>query len=105
MDELTENDIAVLMEALDAYQEKPIGKGFTSMLLGVMLSGGEDKEERRAAAEAELVKAKAETDRIKETVILLKAKLIQARDRIIKQQMMDVMRDPTELGELKDSPK
>ena len=79
MNELDNDDIQVLMNALDALEEKSTRDGVMSSLLGMMFS--KDKEEAVKYAEEEMQKAEDEKMKIKDTIILLKAKLIHMKDR------------------------
>lgn len=78
-DKLNNDDIQVLMQALDALEEKSTRDGLLSSMLGLMLS--KDKEEAVQYADEEMRKADRERESIKDTIILLKAKLITMKDR------------------------
>lgn len=77
---LTNLDIDLLLKALDAYQSKFINNSFTSALIGLAVS----KENQDAAVNKAMEKVDKgfeESKKVEETVILLKAKLIQMRDK------------------------
>jgi hypothetical protein len=79
MDKLNNEDIQMLMDALDALEEKSTRDGLLSSMLGLMLS--KDKEEAAQYADEEMRKAEKVGAAIKDTIILLKAKLITMKDR------------------------
>lgn len=87
---LNNDDIQILMEALDALESKASRDAFSMSMIGLMLM--DDKEEARREAERELEKAKAETEGMKERIILLKAKLIQMKDKRAVDEMSDILK-------------
>ena len=84
---LTNDDIDVLIEALDALQFKHGNSAFTSVLLGAMLSKNKDEDTFRAEANKTMEEARQKGKSMEETVILLKAKLIGMRDRVLVDEM------------------
>ena len=80
---LNNNDIDILLKALDAYKSQASSSGLMSVMLSAMLTKKEDKSEWQREANEIMEKAKREGESLEETVILLKAKLIQMRDRAI----------------------
>ena len=93
---LTNDDIAILIKALDAYQNQATGKAITSTLLGVMLTRKEDRQAVIDEADSVMEKAKAESAALEETVILLKAKLIQMRDNATAKELKDFLKKGSE---------
>ncbi len=87
---LNNDDIKLLMEALDALEQKASRDGFASAMIGMMLS--DDKEKARLEAHQEMEKAKLETEAIEEEIILLKAKLIQMKDKRTVDEMSDYLK-------------
>lgn len=78
--ELNNDDIRVLMQALDALESKADRDGLLGSMLGIMFS--KDKDEAIRNADEQMRLAEKEGNAIKETVILLKAKLIRMKDRL-----------------------
>lgn len=89
------NEIDILMEALDAWESKDS----MSDLLVTMLGAGMAKDEASRDSyleerQIEMEKRKLEQRTRKEQAILIKAKLIQMRDRAdIEELDMEVIRD------------
>jgi len=90
---LTNEDIDVLMKALDAYKSKDANSGLMSVMLGAMLTKKEDKDSFMAEADEIMAKAKRTGEQLEETIILLKAKLIGMRDKAIVSEAADFLRD------------
>jgi hypothetical protein len=76
---LSNDEIVLLMEALDALQGKAITDGLFSSLLVSAFT--DDKEKAKNEMDSMMSKAQAESEIVKEKVILLKAKLIGMKDR------------------------
>jgi hypothetical protein len=91
MEKLTNEEIYLLMESLDALQSKSVTDG----LFGSMLSLAfiQDKDEAKKEMDITMKKAQAEADAIKERLILMKAKLIGMRDRNIVNEASNFLRN------------
>ena len=84
--EFTEQEIGILIEAVDAWVDKDFGAHIITDLLTMALSDGappEAKEKMKRTKEEECAKAKQEKTLRKEQAIMLKAKLLKARDSIV----------------------
>jgi len=77
----SEDEIAVLIEALEAWVNKDAISGVMGSLLGTLVSGDEQKE--KFAAQQAINDAKRDRDKQnrKERAILMQAKLISMKDR------------------------
>ena len=74
-----DNEIKMLMEGLDALQGKAISDG---LMMGMLTMGLTKKEDRDPDEfENSMKDATKESDAIKESVILLKAKLIKLKEK------------------------
>ena len=93
---LTNSDIDLLLEALDAYQGKFITEGFNSAMLGLIFSSKEDREKTQNEFTSTLEDAKKLKDQTEEKVILLKAKLITMRDKVVVDEAMDCLKSGTQ---------
>lgn len=79
MNNLTNEEIDVLMESLDALQSKSVTDGlFSSIFMSAFSS---DREQAKRDMDLIMEKAQAEANTIKEKIILLKAKLIGMKDK------------------------
>jgi hypothetical protein len=79
---LTNSDIDTLMLALDAYKTKFTSDALLGSVMMAVLSGpSEDKDSFKTTTERMMGEAKKQEDGVEETIILLKAKLIQMRDK------------------------
>lgn len=88
---LNNDDIQMLMEALDALEKQAGKDGFMGAMLGLMLS--KDKEEANRHAEQEMKEAEEKTAAIKDRIILLKAKLIMMKDRNTVNEAADFLKN------------
>ena len=74
-----DNEVKMLMEGLDALQGKAISEG---LMMGMLTMGLTKKEDRDPDEfENSMKDATKESDAIKESVILLKAKLIKLKEK------------------------
>ena len=88
--ELTHEDIDLLLKALNAYQQEPVNEGMKEMMIASMLTPDKvllERESKRIIA-----KAQADTRKLEEVIILLKAKLINLRDSQTVAQMSAVLK-------------
>lgn len=86
LDEITEQEVNVLIEAVDAWVDKDFGHSIMTDMITMMLSDGaspEAKEKIKRTKEDERNKAKQEKTLRKEQAIMLKAKLLKIRDKIV----------------------
>lgn len=82
--DLDEEDIRLLMETLDALERQDESKLFSSTLMGLMLARSEKQaEEVIASAEQQGAEARQKRELFSERIILLKAKLIQMKDKAL----------------------
>lgn len=77
--ELNNDDIEILMKALDALEEKSSRDGMLVSMLAMAFS--KNKEESSQFMDEQMKQAERDTDAIKDVIVLLKAKLIQMKDR------------------------
>ena len=77
----TTDEFELLLEALDALESKSSSDMLTSMMLGIAFA--EDKEEFMERAEKDRERVMREAVPTRERIILMKAKLIQVRDRLM----------------------
>ena len=85
-DKFTEQEIEILIEAVDAWVDKDFGHSIMTDMLTMVMSDGatpEMKEKMKQTKEEEHNKAKQEKSLRKEQAIMLKAKLLKARDTIV----------------------
>lgn len=78
---LSNSEIDMLQQGLDALESSASHEGLMGMMLGTMLAP--DKESRDRLMEErriEMEQKKTEQQRLRERIILLKAKLIQMKD-------------------------
>ena len=81
--ELSRQDVSVLLEALDAWEVKDANGRMMGSLLGAMLSRNDEERAKMKEMEDRENKKMEESMRIrKERAIILKAKLLQMRDGI-----------------------
>ena len=74
------NDVETLIKAIDIWGVEPSASGFSkAAMMGYIIN---DKEKCKNAMDDVMDKAKAETDSRKDTTTLIRAKLIQMRDKI-----------------------
>ena len=84
--EFTEQEIGILIEAVDAWVDKDFGHTIMTDMLTMMISDGtspEIKEKIKRDKEEEKQKAKQSKILREEQAIMLKAKLLKARDMIV----------------------
>lgn len=89
---LANEDVAVLLKALDAYKAQASSQAMMSLMLTAMISKKDDDAEFERKADEKMENAKRETEAIEEVIILLKAKLIQMRDRSTVDEMSAVLK-------------
>jgi len=89
----TEDEINVLLEAVEAWEKEDAASGLMSMMLGAMLI--KDEAERDAMMEESKAATEAKTNAKKERAILLKAKLIQMRNANIAREAAAFLQNPT----------
>ena len=77
----TTDEFELLFEALGALESKASSDMLTSMMLGMAFA--EDKEEFMERAEKDKERIMREAVPMGERIILMKAKLIQLRDRLM----------------------
>ena len=85
-EEFTEQEIGTLIDAVDAWVDKDFGGEVMGSLLEMMISDGappEAKEKMKQRQEEDRIKAKQAKSMRKEQAIMLKAKLLKARDRVV----------------------
>ena len=78
---LTYEDYDFILEALDAKASEASTSGMMSGMLGMMVS--KDKDEAEGIMTEALDKGKEKDQLIKERIVLLKAKIITLRDRVM----------------------
>lgn len=84
--EFTEQEIEILIEAVDEWVNKDFGGNLMSDLLSMALLDGaspERKEKMKREKEEEHQKSKHAKQLRKEQAIILKAKLLKTRDSIV----------------------
>ena len=90
MDKLTNDEINMLMDSLDALQSKSMMDGMFVGLIGSSFAS--DKDQAKREMEATMKEAQEKSDAIRDRVILLKAKLINMKDRNIVSEASDFLR-------------
>jgi hypothetical protein len=84
--EFTEQEIEILIEAIDEWVNKDFGGNIISELLSMAFSDGaspETKEKMKRQKEEEHQKSMQEKQLRKEQAIILKAKLLKTKDSIV----------------------
>ena len=94
--EVTQDEIELLFEALEAWEEVPSQKGFTDAMLNTML--GKNPEGREQAINETMTKGKQEELRRKRRSIMLKAKLIQSLEQGSADGLFNAVGATVELG-------
>jgi len=79
---LEEKEVAILVEALDAWVSKDLSGFMMSSLLGGLLNK-DDPEARKKELEREKVKLENDTESRKKKAIILKAKLFQYQELLM----------------------
>lgn len=79
-EQFTLQELAMLMEACDAWASEPIEKGLSSALMGAMIE--KDQEKSLTNMKSQMKKATDEKKIRSERSTLLKAKLIRMRDGV-----------------------
>lgn len=78
--ELTDQELEILVECVEAWEQKPMSEGVTGTLLGAMFCRGTEERERfMREDEQRLKQAQGDQKLRRERATLLKAKLIQLR--------------------------
>ena len=94
--EVTQAEIELLFEALEAWEEVPTREGFSSSLIGAMLA--KDKESQEQTMTKTMDKSKQEELRRKRRSIMLKAKLIQSLEQESANGLFNVISTTVEPG-------
>ena len=84
MDELTRDDILLLIEAVEAWESKRIGNHFMRDLLGVF--SAKNQEEAEQIIKDQEIRNKAQEEKLQhemETATLIKAKLIGMKNKLM----------------------
>lgn len=85
-EEFTEQEVEILIDAVDAWVDKDFGHSIMTDMLTMAFSDGASpkvKEKMNRTKEEEHKKAKQEKTLRKEQAIMLKAKLLKTRDTIV----------------------
>lgn len=78
---LTSEDIDMLQDSLDALEKAEYRDGMMEMMLGTMLAPNKEaRDEMMAKHESDMASKKIKRQRLRERIVLLKAKLIQMND-------------------------
>lgn len=88
--EIELEDIEILMEALNALEEKAMSDGLMGGLIGLMLVG--DKSQAEKMLDKEMSEARQKDLEVKERVILTKAKLVQMKRKLIAGEAAEFLR-------------
>lgn len=90
----TEQEFELLMSALDALEKQPMGDALSLSMLTVGLS--KDKESAREDFERILKEGREKSRSQEESIILIKAKLIQMRDKSVVDAMKSHLINPND---------
>lgn len=88
----SEEEIELLMEGLDAIKKNKMNNAFTSGLIGAMFSKGEDRDAETNKMKLKLEEAERESKVLEERIIMLKAKLLQTRDKATVSEVNDFIK-------------
>jgi hypothetical protein len=84
------DEIEFLLIALDAYEQSFNSNALNTSLLSLMILS--DKEEAKLMMEQSIVEAQNEANKVKDRIVLMKAKLIQMRDQATIQEAKDFLK-------------
>jgi hypothetical protein len=76
--ELTPSDVRLIEAALDAYEKQPSADGFSTSMLGMMLTPKDERDGWKSDMQNTMRRAEADVKARRNAGILLRAKLIQA---------------------------
>ncbi len=82
MTELTNQEISVLIKALDSHQDAPMKQATVAGIMGIMSSSREHAEAASEKAHSLLNEAERQKEGMADYYTLLKAKLIHLKDAV-----------------------
>lgn len=84
MDQLTEKELEILVDAVKAWKNEGMNKAFSKSLITMMMPKNPDDKEGTLNASTDIMDtASAEASLREETAILLQAKLIRMKNMLI----------------------
>ena len=95
--ELTIKEIDILIDALDAWESRNVAENlFADLLTHIVIPEGQERDDAKRKLRDDREKEELQKKNEKEKSILIKAKLIQMKDKIVSIEASNYLRNPPE---------